>query len=331
MKKKIIVILFLFLMVMGVCAADTAVDIFVIWNDADNVDQSRPSALNVQVLNGGTPVETVSIMPDAEQLWRKTVNITGEVSGLSVTSGEATGYTRRTPIIKENTITLIYDHTPVVSSRTVGNILQVEVTVNKTWAGVPAAFTRQPGVDIVLLADGVEKERKSLGTQGSVKFENLPLYENLSSTVPIVYTIEEELTGNWVKVSDNEWISLDGLAKYTSSVTTDARKWNITNTFSWMQDKLDIPVEKVWKDEGDRPAVITVGLFAGRDSDTPLKTVDLTASGNWKGKFGDLPIRDAQGNRIDYSSCVVKEKMGNNWISNGGMIQLDGKTYRYIE
>ena len=318
-------------LIAGVCAADTAVNIFVIWNDADNVDQSRPPALNVQVLNGGTPVETVSIMPDAEQLWRKTVNITGEVSSLSVTSGEATGYTRRTPIIKENTITLIYDHTPVVSSRTVGNILQVEVTVNKTWAGVPAAFTRHPDVVIVLLVDGVEKERKPLGPQGNVKFENLPLYENVSSTVPIVYSVTEELTGNWVRISENEWINLDGLAKYTASVSQNGREWTLTNTFSWMQNKLDIPVEKIWKDEGTRPTSVTLGLFTGIDSVTPLKTVELTAGDNWKGKFADLPIRDSQGNRIDYSSCVVKEKMGDSWITSGGMIQLDGKTYQFKE
>ena len=168
-----------------------------------------------------------------------------------------------------------------------------------------------------------KKETKALLATGTVVFRDFPMYAGLDAPNQISYTIEEKLAGNWVRISDAEWISLDGLTKYTGSVSRVNRTWTIENTFSWMQDKVDVPVEKLWKDEGTRPDSVTLGLFRG---DVKLAETTLTAA-DWKGKFADLPLRDDSGAVIDYSSCVVKEKSADTWIAPGGVVILDGKSY----
>ena len=143
--KRIILLMMLLIFACGVCRADT---LYIVWNDAENMDASRPSVISVQV-DG----ESVTVEPDADGLWKSTV------TGTIITPPDVQNYTRRDVIKRGNEITVIYDHSPVLAGRRVGNIMQVEVNVVKNWSGVPSSVAH-PNVNIVLLADGGGSRRR---------------------------------------------------------------------------------------------------------------------------------------------------------------------------
>ena len=70
-------------------------------------------------------------------------------------------------------ITLIYAHTPALTGRRLGTILQVEVNVGKRWIGV-ASSVKHPDVNIVLLEDGAAKETKDLLATARLSFQLCP-------------------------------------------------------------------------------------------------------------------------------------------------------------
>ncbi len=98
---------------------------------------------------------------------------------------------------------------------------------------------------------------------------------------------------------------------YTSKVTGDAEHgFTITNKRkpekppTPSEKTIEIPVEKIWQDEGHenkRPTEITVALYA--DGVATDKTLVLSAANEWKGVFRNLPEKK-DGKMITYT---VKE------------------------
>lgn len=112
-------------------------------------------------------------------------------------------------------------------------------------------------------------------------FKHMPLFDVNGNK--ITYTITE-----------------DAVAGYTYTVTNEDRSFTITN--SHVQETFSIPVTKTWEDNGNqdgvRPSAIHVTLMG---SDGNVYEANLTAAGEWKYEFKDLPRYWMEGVAIDYT------------------------------
>ena len=170
---------------------------------------------------------------------------------------------------------------------------KIELTVNKTWADDNNANGKRPtSVKYVLTGNGLTKEQVVTGStttddNWSYKFTDLPKYNAQGNE--IVYTVDEQ------EVNSGDF------KFYTKQVTG----LNVTNTFTVPNDKIEVQVNKVWKDNsnanGKRPASIKYVLSG--DTLTKEQTVigNTTSNEDWSYKFTDLPKYNAQGNEIVYT------------------------------
>ncbi|PAV27670.1 hypothetical protein CIL05_20680, partial [Virgibacillus profundi] len=147
------------------------------------------------------------------------------------------------------------------------------VSGTKTWDDANNQDGVRPeSITVNLLADGefVRSVDVIAANNWDYSFTNLPKYENEQE---INYTVEE--------------VELD-VEGYTSVVDG----FNITNSYT--PEVVDISGIKTWDDadnqDGVRPASITVNLLA---NGAPVASTEVTADGNWKYIFEDLPKYEA--------------------------------------
>ena len=167
---------------------------------------------------------------------------------------------------------------------------KIEVPVIKLWIDNNNQDGKRPEkVTIKLLADGVDTGKVlelSKANQWNGKFTDLPKY---NGTKQIKYTIKEEPvpTGYTGKITENE-----------------PTGFTVTNTY--IPEKTEIPVTKVWSDnnnqDGKRAEKVTIKLLA--DGVDTGKALELSETNQWTGKFTDLPKYN-DGEEIEYT---IKEE-----------------------
>ncbi len=280
----------------------THVNIYKIWDDANNRDGKRPTSLNTSLEQNGQVLKDikgadaiVSLTEDAAtKQWTKEIILKGDdYSKLAAYEGEIADYTKVSTNITYNddgsiTVVFINKHTlEAAASDTVRNDQMVEIhyKAGKTWTGENPVGDRQlprPEITIILYADGVEYARQKIaantsGDTPTTTFSNVPKYKDNDGNDPITYTIKEEITDSgWVKAGDNEWYSLDGMGKYTASIqdVTAADVGNtqaltvltggkITNTYAANQTNITVNVTKQWKDHQNENGVRPLYLKVG--------------------------------------------------------------------
>lgn len=189
-----------------------------------------------------------------------------------------------------------------------------KITVEKKWENEEDA-KRPEKIQVQLLAklEGedkgyvVETRTVTATDEWKITFDHLPMvyHDNFKvengSFVPsdagkkIIYSVKE--------------VPVPG---YTSEVTGDAEQGFLINNKRKPETPpptpserfIEIPVEKIWKDDGHedkRPTEITVTLYA--DGARTNETLVLSAANEWKGVFRHLPEKK-DGNVITYT---VKE------------------------
>ena len=278
------------------------VSIIKIWDDVNNKDQIRPTALNSQLVIGSTPqadvdgytVFTLNEDPTTHT-WTKTITLpAGDYTNLQATEGRATGYTQTNynrSVAADGTLIFVFvnQHTLApAATNTIrnDNMVEIHYQAEKKWEGnnpVGDKKLPQPEVTVILYADGVETAREVIAANAdpaTATFSNVPKYRDNDGNEPIAYTIKEEITDpGWVKVGDNLWYSLDGMGKYEGRITdvtvadvgkteklTTLTGGTATNTYSTLQTTTTVNVTKLWKDHqnenGVRPQYLKLGLFA---------------------------------------------------------------------
>lgn len=253
-----------------------------VWSDADDQDGVRPASIWVNLWNGTTLMDRVSL--SEANGWQysfadKPVYQPGQV-GMKIV------YT-----VTEDTVGRGY--TPTCAPEGVGFIVDnartpelIDIPVTKTWDdGNDQDGVRPAEIIVRLLADEVEIDSgKMLASDGwaTIRFEDLPKYRD--GGTEIVYTIEEDEVG-------------DGYAATING-------FDIVNTRT--PERVDVPVVKAWDDASDqdgmRPASVELVLMG---DGTEAARCTLTGTGDsWNHTFASLP-KYAAGQMIAYS--VVEE------------------------
>ena len=271
----------------------TKLNVQKVWDDDDNRDGKRPSAVTVTLwrkVEGGewAPVKNASGQNITAQLspaneWDVTfLNLPKYEDGKAITynavEDQVDGYDAPK-----------YDFDAKTGVVTITNSRTVERTnihVSKVWEDENNQDNLRPaGVVVRLYANGIAtSETVTLNAENnwSHTWSNLYAFYHGKN---IVYTVEEENVPTG----------------YTATITgTEATGFTVTNTHT--PAKTSVSVNKVWNDQNDqdgiRPGSITVTLYANGVSTG--RTMTLNASNNWHGTFSNLDVYQA-GTEVIYT------------------------------
>ena len=261
----------------------TSIDVTKSWDDNGNQDGIRKDSVTVILVADGVETETTLVLSEDN-------NWTGSFTDLdkykegkeivyTVKEVAVDGYTSEVVENENGGFTITNTHTPEKTS----------VSVTKTWNDNDNQDGIRPEeITVYLYADGAVKETVTIKADAdgnwSYTFTDLDKYDNGKA---ITYTVGEK--------------AVDG---YTTDLGGGVETgFVITNTHT--PEKTNLPVNKVWKDNGNqdgyRPENITVELLA--DGVETTTTLTLNANNNWADTFVNLD-KYKNGKEIVYS---VKE------------------------
>ncbi len=177
----------------------------------------------------------------------------------------------------------------------------INIVVNKIWNDNEVQKQRRPKSIVIQVKNGEEvvasKEVNTTNAvegkenQWAVEFENLPKYGEDGNE--IVYTVDETvLDGDEHK---------DDLKFYTKEITkVEDNQATIRNTFTVPDEKTEIIVNKIWKDNnnenGRRPEAIKLQVKNGKDI-----VKEEVIRDTWVHTFTDLPKYNENGEEIVYT------------------------------
>ena len=257
------------------------------WADNDNQDGIRPTSIKVNLLANGKVVKTLTL--SATNNWTATVNgLAQKANGQDIKYAwqEADVPAGYQATVDGDTIT--NTHTPATIAK----------TVTKQWVDNDNQDGIRPTeITVNLLANGKV-----------VKTLTLSAANNWTATVN---NLAQKAKGQDI---DYTWQEADVPAGYQATVDGDM----ITNTHTPATTSLT--VNKVWNDannqDGLRPTSIKVNLLANGQV---VKTVELTADGNWTAAWTDLPVYQA-GKKITYTVEEANVPAGYQATVNGDTI-----------
>ena len=149
------------------------------------------------------------------------------------------------------------------------NTRVIDIQGNKIWNDQDNLYQKRPeNITVRLYADGKELDKRIVSEQDdwAYSFKQLPEYKGNRK---IQYTIKE-----------------DEVVGYQSQV----KGFDIINHY--IQEKINIPVQKVWDDENNaahqRPDSIIVELYA--DGVFTNKTIVLSEENKWKAQFQNIDV-----------------------------------------
>jgi len=247
------------------------------WEDANDQDGIRPESVTVKLLADGEDTGKTEELNAANQ-WTATFGDLDEYKEgqkivYTIEEVDVTGYTSVITGDAETGYTITNTHTPEV----------IDINGSKTWDDNDNQDGARPeSITIRLLANGTEIDSKTVteADDWAWSFTELPKFE---SGTEIVYAVTEDAISDYT-------VEYDG--------------YNVTNTHT--PGKTSVTVTKAWDDASDqdgiRPGSVTVKLLA--DGEDTGKTLELSASGSWRGSFTDLD-EYKNGKKVTYT---VEEK-----------------------
>ena len=262
----------------------TEVTVTKVWDDNNNANGKRPESIKLLVKNG-TQVVAEQVVTEAEN-WKYTFtnlakyNEQGNVINYTVDEQEV------------NTDDLKF-YTKTITGTTITNTFSVpdnkiSITVNKMWNDGNNMYGKRPGSIKLQVKNGGTVVQEATVTENDgwrYTFTDLAKYDGQGNE--IVYTVDEQE------------INANDLKFYTKEVNGTM----ITNTFTVPDEKINVTIEKVWKDNNNknnkRPEAIMLQVKNGQ---MIVEEQEVTAKENWKYTFIGLAKYDMQGNEITYTA-----------------------------
>ena len=251
-----------------------------VWNDSNDQDGKRPAELTVNLMNGNTVVQTVTL--NAGNNW--TAKVTGlakKANGTDIAyswseGSMPTGYSLTDTSVDGTVTTLTNTYAPEETS----------VSVRKVWDDSSNQDGIRPAsVTVQLYADGTASGAPvDLNAANNWSHTWTKLAKKANKT-DIEYTVDE------VSVPEG----------YTKTVSANEAKTEYVITNTHVTETTEATVKKVWNDsndqDGKRPAKLTVNLMNGN---TVVSTVTLSEENGWEATVSNLPKKE-NGTVISYS------------------------------
>ncbi len=319
------------------------------WDDNSNANGRRPESATLTLTGKGQGVDI-----SREQTVTESNKVDGDTNTWEYTFTELPKYDEygdevEYTINERDLNNEFYIKSEVnQETRTVTNKFQVpgdkiNVTVTKVWddnsdsAGKrPESVTLQvKNGDVVVASEPVTESNKVDGDANRWSYTfSVPKYNEQAQE--ITYTADEQDTGSIFYTVENKKIEGNMTSGYT-----------ITNKFVVPDEKISVPVTKVWDDNSNsankRPTSVTMVLTSNDTTDiySPYKytltadsNVDSQDSNKWTYTFENLPKYDSKGdeivytlseelNNIYYTSVNSKVDQGTKTITNTFKVPTD--------
>lgn len=306
------------------------------WNDENNIYNTRPDSISINLLRDGNVINTVQALKSNGYSY----SFTTDKDGNKLSKTQADGKTAYKYTVEEapvngyvlTGITEVSDNQFNITNTVSG---ETSFTVNKAWVTPDdkSGYTDDEmtyNIFVVLYQNGTafrNKELKDFTAKNNFTytFENLPKYDNTgkiyqytaSETVGVTTGTENRQSKLSTTTSGNKTISFNVAYSDVNTVSSNLTE-TITNT---LIDPANIEIEKVWVDGTDK------------------LTIDHTANGTlWKNAYVTLyqngsPYLDANGKTVTMYFTATKLANGNYTYSASftGMPRCDasGKLYKY--
>ena len=269
-----------------------------VWDDDNNRDDKRPTSLKIELLaDGETTGKSVTLSNQNGWIGRISelpkCNAEGKEIKYTWAEPDVEGYKLTGNVTKGTLTTLTNTYGPE----------KTQVKVEKVWVD---SGKHPDSVKVQLFVDGKaagEAVTLNAGNSWKYSWDDLCKYD---AGQQINYTVAEtEIPEGYVtKITGN------ATAGFVITNTLETGKLVIEKSFDIQipeeepeEEELttEIEVVKIWDDnnnkDGNRPASITVHLFAGGEE---VRKATLNEANGWKKTFGDLP-KFVDGHPIHYS------------------------------
>ena len=281
----------------------TSVTVTKTWEDNNNENNKRPTAIKVEVKAEGQTVK--------EQIINKTNEVSGNSNEWRYTfedlpkyneDGEEIEYTVEERAIGENDLEF-YDKAKITGDMETGYTItntfkvpdtKISVTVNKTWVDNDIQEQRRPeSVVLVLKTKDNETEiaRQEITISNAISgnkdkwqytFENLPKYDENGNVIE--YTVEEQEKAEGDLHFYNTQIGAM-VDKVEEGEKTGDKEVTITNTFTRPEDQTEVVITKIWNDNNNeaekRPESIKLQLKNGNST---IKEQEVTEANKVEGQ-----------------------------------------------
>lgn len=307
---------------------EVEISIAKVWDDNDNIDQVRPSAVTARVMRsveGGASEQVDSITLNADNQWK------ASVKGLPTTDANGNQYTYT---VVEDAVSGYKGTVESSSSKDANGNVSYAFTLKNSHAPSVVNLSVAKAWQDVDDQDGVRPGQVSVDVLRS---------EGGSAAKTIVATLKLSAENNWTATLDKQPVygksgkytysiseaKVDG---YTGSVETavdESGNYVFTLTNTHAVETTQVGVTKVWDDadnaDGLRPGSVEVELFA--DGAATGKTVTLDAANNWTFTWDNL-AKKAGGKDITYTVREANVPEGYTPLVTGGMVRGNG-TFSY--
>ena len=282
-----------------------------VWNDNQEQSVRRPSSVTLVVKNGDEEVQS-KVISNSNLVAGTTNQWSVEFTGLPKydSTGKEIIYTveeRETNEgdlhfyeAEENNAT-VEDKQASITNNFVIPDDKVEVTVTKIWNDNNNMYGRRPSSIKLQVKNGESVVSEQVVTEAEGwkhTFNDLPKYD--ANGKEIVYTASEtEVNSGDLKFYTNTGVSGDMTNEYT-----------ITNTFTVPDEKIELTVNKVWKDNDiqaqRRPSVVVINVLG--ENGEIVGSYELNVASETSHTFTGLDKYNSKGQEINYT---VEEKEKN--------------------
>ena len=290
---------------------------------------------------------TFTVKGNGDLEYEKTLTVKGgetevldnlQPGSYTITETQRNGYQIRS-IDGDETTDYSKDYTVVVKQETEIPIAQFKntkltektaVNVRKTASGLDEGASYPDPTVSIYETDSTGKEQGELIWSGTVNANGDTLY--LSKYLEAgTYKVTEsgaEVSGYECTASFtvNGAAAADGMFTVTKEQKGQTVALVVSNSYARQSEKIDIPVEKVWKgvaaDSQKIPEKVTVNLLANGEK---VDSKNLTKADDWKATFEGKDQTDEQGRPIEYTvteeavqgfttEIAAPESAGKSWI-----------------
>ena len=304
------------------------------WEDNNNENNKRPTAIKVEVKAEGQTVKeqiinkTNEVSEDSNE-WRYTFEDLPKYNE----NGEEIEYAVEEKAIGENDLEF-YDKAKITGDMETGYIItntfkvpdtKISVTVNKTWVDNDIQEQRRPESVVLVLSKKVDVEQEE-GTKEELQevarqeitlsnaisgnkdkwqytFENLPKYDENGNVIEYTVKEQEKTEGDLHFYNTQIGAMVDKGENGDKEIT-------ITNTFTRPEDQTEVVVTKIWDDNnneaGKRPESIKLQLKNGT---TTIKEQEVTEANavqgdtnKWQYTFTGIQKYDEDGQELKYTA-----------------------------
>ena len=299
----------------------TSVTAKKVWDDNNNHAGKRPDSATLTIVGTG---EGVNI--SKEQNVTSANAVSGDANTWEYTFGELPEYDNYGNEVNYTVNEKEIDNQFYIKSdvdqatRTITNTFKVpgdkvDVTVTKVWDDNENSASKRPGSVTLQVKDGNEVVASEAVTKTDAvggdtsrwsSTFSVPKYDENGNEIN--YTADEADTESKFYTAENKVIEGDMKSGYT-----------ITNKFVVPDERISIPVAKVWDDNnnsaGKRPESVTLVLTGnGQTYKQELTEANATEDTNrWEDTFNNLPKLDSNGDEINY---VLSEELDNIYYTN---------------